>query len=69
MYTKIRETNFPGDMGKEINTFGIKSSNYRTTQLDSTPGQCLHFTDENAKKQRHADTRPGPKANYEESQD
>lgn len=36
-------------MEKSI-TFGTKSSNYRTTELDRTLGQWLHFTDERAKK-------------------
>lgn len=47
--------------------FGSKSSNYRTTELDRTLGQSLHFTDENVKKQRHEDTCQGHKVSYQES--
>lgn len=50
-------------------SFGTKSSNYRTTELDRNLGQHLHFTDENAKKQRYEDTCQGHKTSYQESQD
>lgn len=50
-------------------SFGTKSSHYRIIELDRTLGQCLHFTDEHAKKQRNKDTCQGHKAIYQESQD
>lgn len=50
-------------------SFGTKSSNYKTIQLDWTLGQCLYFTDEHAKKQRNQDTCQGHKPIYQDSQD